>query len=76
MGDYAGRVDAHRSITALATAAWMKLLAKSHEYQGAELAAASPDELERIRREAHDLLDANLDLNGQAARAVRAIIGL
>lgn len=30
---------------------------------------------ERIRREAHDVLDSNLDLNGEAAVETRKIIG-
>ncbi len=52
----------------------MRLRTSLQQYQAAIL-RGDPDAAERIRREAHDVLDANLDLNAEAAMAVRAIIG-
>lgn len=73
---YAAQVEPHKPALALATAAWLKLLAITHEYQSAVMRGAEQDELERIRREAHDTLDANLDQNGHAATHARALLGL
>lgn len=42
--------------------------------QAAVIRKASGEELETMRREAHDMLDAYLDHTTQAAQAVRSII--
>jgi hypothetical protein len=65
----------HRAALANATAAWLNLLGLTHAYQAAIL-QGKVEEAERIRGEAHDVLDANLDENAHAANATRAIIGL
>lgn len=64
----------HKASLALATAAWLQLHGLTQAYQAAVLRGAGDDELERIRREAHDVLDANLDQNGHAALAVKALL--
>ena len=63
----------HQKPLALATAAWIQLHGLTQAYQAAIL-RGHIDEAERIRREAHDVLDANLDMNGQAAEAVRSLL--
>lgn len=65
--------NAHREPLTRATAAWLDLLALSHAYQAAIL-RGDVSEAENIRVRAHDVLDANLDHNGEAASAVRSII--
>ena len=65
----------HKAPLQLATAAWLQLHGLTQSYQAAVLRGASQDELERIRREAHDVLDANLDFNSEAAHAVRSLLG-
>ncbi len=64
----------HKGPLQLATAAWIQLHGLTQAYQAAVLRGASKDEIEHIRREAHDVLDSNLDLNGQAAQAVRDLL--
>lgn len=63
----------HRERLLRATAAWLDLLALTHAYQAA-IMRGDITEAEEIRARAHDVLDANLDLNGQAATAVSNII--
>jgi hypothetical protein len=63
----------HTSPLALATAAWMHLHGLTQQYQAAVMRGDAED-ADRIRREAHDVLDSNLDLNGEAARAIMAIL--
>lgn len=67
--------EAHREPLALAQASWLQLHGLMSSYQAAILRGDTA-EAERIRREAHDVLDSHLDLKGQAAVATRAIIGL
>lgn len=64
----------HRHSAALATSALMGLISRGQAMQAAVLRQASPEELETMRREAHDVLDAYLDHTTQAATAVRSII--
>ena len=64
----------HKGPLQLATAAWIQLHSLTQTYQAAVLRGAPQDEIERIRREAHDVLDSNLDLNAQAATAVLSIL--
>lgn len=65
----------HKPALALATAAWLQLHGLTQQYQAAVL-RGDVEDAERIRREAHDVLDSNLDLNGQAAVSTRALLGL
>ena len=62
----------HKEALRLATAAWIDLLGLTHAYQAAAL-RGDVEEAERLRQRAHDLLDANLDLNSQVAHAVKAL---
>jgi hypothetical protein len=66
--------DEHKKPLQLATAAWMQLHALTQAYQAAVMRGADSEELESIRRETHDVLDSMLDLNAEAAVAVRSII--
>lgn len=66
--------DEHKKPLQLATAAWMQLHALTQAYQSAVMRGADDAELEATRREAHDVLDTMLDLNAEAAVAVRTII--
>lgn len=59
----------HKRALILATATWKQLHSLTQAYQAAVL-RGDEDDAERIRREAHDVLDSNLDLNGEAATAV------
>lgn len=68
-------MSGHKRPLALATAAWQQLHGLTLAYQAAVLRGAQEVELEAIRREAHDVLDSNLDLNGEAAVETRKIIG-
>jgi hypothetical protein len=65
--------DHDRALT-LASAAVMDLISRGQAYQAAVLRGAQADELERMRQEAHDVLDGYLDLSGDAAEAVKAIL--
>lgn len=64
----------HQRALALATAAWVQLHGLTQAYQAAIL-RGDIDEAERIRAQAHDVLDANLDMNEEAAVAVRSVFG-
>jgi F0F1-type ATP synthase membrane subunit b/b' len=61
------------SPTILATASWLRLLSITHAFQAAMI-AGDLDEAARLRVEAHDVLDANLDQRAEAAAGVRALI--
>lgn len=63
-----------RKALVLATAAWTQLHGLTQAYQAAVLRGDDAG-AELIRREAHDLLDSNLDLNAEAAQAVKALLG-
>lgn len=66
--------DGHKRPLKLATVAWLNLLDVTQAYQAAIL-QGDADRANGLRVMAHDLLDANLDLNGEAAVAVRSIKG-
>lgn len=61
------------SPTVLATASWVRLLSITHALQAAHI-MGDLDEAARLRREAHDVLDANLDQRAEAAAVVRSLI--
>ncbi len=63
----------HSKPLMLATAAWYDVLGKTHQFQAAML-RGDVEAAEVIRREAHDLLDANLDQNAEAATHVRKLL--
>lgn len=67
------RAEARKALV-LATAAWAQLHGLTQTYQAAIL-RGDDDEAERLRREAHDILDSNLDLNAEAAHHTRALLG-
>lgn len=67
-------MSGHKRPLALATAAWQQLHGLTLAYQAAIMRGDEAG-AERIRREAHDVLDSNLDLNGEAAVETRKIIG-
>jgi len=67
-------VSDHREALAKATAAMMDIISHSQAIQAAVLRSAGQGELSRIRDEAHDTLDAYLDLSTEAAVAVRSIV--
>lgn len=52
----------------------MDIIGRGQAMQAAVIRGAPADEIETMRREAHDVLDAYLDHTTQAAQAVRAII--
>lgn len=54
-----------------ATACWMDLQSLTQKYVAGELRGSSQEDLNEIRREAHDVLDAMLDHNGAAGRLSR-----
>lgn len=61
----------------LAQAAWKDLNAKQSEYQAAILRAlvtGDHEAAEKIRQEAHDMLDNCFDMNAEAARAQMTIL--
>lgn len=61
----------------LAQAAWKDLNAKQSEYQAAILRALVTGDhaaAEKIRQEAHDMLDNCFDMNAEAARAQMTIL--
>ncbi|WP_143276029.1 hypothetical protein [Brevundimonas diminuta] len=61
----------------LAQAAWKDLNAKQSEYQAAILRAlvtGDQEAAEKIRQEAHDMLDNCFDMNAEAARAQMTIL--
>lgn len=61
----------------LSQAAWKDLNAKQSEYQAAILRAlvtGDHDAPEKIRQEAHDMLDNCFDMNAEAARAQMTIL--
>jgi|GEM_PF-1089891 len=62
MTDDPARASIHPAILSLAT--WKELNAKQSTYAAAVL-RGDTEAAERIRREAHDLLDACLDLNAE-----------
>lgn len=64
----------HKAPLALATASLMEIIGKSQAYQAAIIQGRIED-AELLRREAHDMLDSYFDLNGQAAQAVKALLG-
>lgn len=64
----------HKRPLILAAAAMAQLNGLAQQYQAAILRGDQAD-ADRIRAQAHDVLDSNLDLHGEAAAAVRAIIG-
>lgn len=57
-----------RAKAVLAAAAWKDLNAKSSSYQAAIL-RGDDKAAQAIRREAHDMLDTYMDLNGEVAKA-------
>lgn len=61
------------SPTVLATASWLRLLSITHAFQAAMIAGDLP-EADRLRGEAHDVLDGNLDQRAEAAAGVVAIL--
>lgn len=63
-----------RRAVVLATAAWTQLHGLTQAYQAAVL-REDHEEAERLRIQAHDLLDSTLDLNAEAANLTREIIG-
>ncbi len=65
----------HKRPLVLASASWVELHGLTQAYQGAVL-RGDTERAEAIRRQAHDLLDANLDHNASAAQAARNIIGV
>lgn len=65
----------HKSHQQLATAAILDLSSRGRALQAAVLRNAPHSEIEKLRSEAHDLLDAYLDHETSAARSVRAILG-
>lgn len=67
------------STALLAQAAWKGLNAKQSEYQAAILrdlanGGENQADIERIRQEAHDMLDNCFDLNAECARAQMTIL--
>lgn len=65
------------STALLAQAAWKDLNAKQSEYQAAILRALVTGDhaaAEKIRQEAHDMLDNCFDMNAEAARAQMTIL--
>lgn len=64
----------HRAPLALATASLIQIISKAQAYQAAVIQGRA-EEAEILRREAHDMLDSYFDLNGQAAQAVKALLG-
>ncbi|KQS55905.1 hypothetical protein ASG17_07595 [Brevundimonas sp. Leaf363] len=61
----------------LAQAAWKDLNAKQSEYQAAVLRAevtGDRDAAEKVRQEAHDMLDTCFDMNAEAARAQMTLL--
>lgn len=65
---------APRRALLLATAAWTQLHGLTQQYQAAIL-RDDLDGAQRIRDEAHALLDSNLDLNAEAAHHTKALLG-
>lgn len=57
-----------RAKAVLAAAAWKDLNSKSSSYQAAIL-RGDDEAAQSIRREAHDMLDTYMDLNGEVAKA-------
>jgi hypothetical protein len=64
----------HKTPLALAQAALMEIISKGQAIQAATLRGAGRDEVEKIRAEAHDMLDAYLDRSSEAAAAVKALL--
>ena len=64
----------HRHASALATASLMDLISRAQAIQAATIRGAAPEEIEAMRKEAHDVVDAYLDRMAEAATFVRAII--
>ena len=64
----------HKPALIKAAASWMQLHSLTQAYQAAIL-RNDVEGAETIRRQAHDVLDVNLDMNAEAATAVRAILG-
>jgi len=56
----------------LFTASWLRLLSITHAHMAASI-AGDRAEAERLRDEAHAVLDANLDQRAEAAAEVRAL---
>jgi hypothetical protein len=65
----------HKERMTLATAALFELIARQQAMQAAVLRGDGADVLDRMRAEAHDVLDAYLDRAAEAAVAVKAILG-
>jgi hypothetical protein len=64
----------HKKASALGTAALMDIISRAQATQAAVIRGAPQEELEAIRRETHDLVDAYLDHMTSAATHVRAFI--
>lgn len=64
----------HTDHNRMATAALMDIISRGKAAQAVELRGDNAAERDRLRAEAHDLLDAYLDNMTAAARAARMII--
>lgn len=58
----------------LATSALVDIISRGRAIQAAVIREASPSDIENLRREAHDVLDAYLDHTASAATHVRQIL--
>ncbi|MGA0604862.1 hypothetical protein ACO2Q0_02590 [Phenylobacterium sp. VNQ135] len=67
------RAEARKALV-LATAAWAQLHGLKHTYEAAIL-RGDDKEAQRLRDEAHSLLDSNLDLHAEAAHHAKALLG-
>lgn len=66
-------MSAHRSKAVLAAAAWKDLNAISSQYQAA-LLRGDDQTVQELRQQAHDMLDAHLDLSGEVVQATLDIL--
>lgn len=67
-------MSAHKAEIAFAQAALLEIISRGQALQAAVLRGATQDEIETIRAETHDVLDAYLDHTASAATHVRQII--
>ena len=64
----------HKAAANRATAAFIEIIARGRSLEAAIIRGDGQEAQERVRREAHDLLDAFLDQSAEAATAVRSIL--
>ena len=65
--------SAHQKPANLGTAALIEIVGRGELMRSAVIRGASPEEIEAIRQQMHDLFDSYLDLSVEAAQLVRAI---